>query len=152
MNAHYGIGLIFKRMTPEEQRQAINRIAHRLRGEKPKILLVEDNANDIELFERTLKSHDLKATAADSVKEALELIDHHRFQIIFLDLKLKPTDCWEDVLRYAKDKNPDTQVIVLTGVFACDDAECKKALRMGASAVILKPLTHEQVRLIFGTL
>jgi DNA-binding NtrC family response regulator len=136
-------------MSPEEQRQAIQRISLSLRGKKPRILLVEDCPDDAILFLRTLQFHGLEAVWVKDAEPAIDLLRGEGFQVVFLDLKLQ-TSAGIDLLNFVKSHNVDSQVIVLTGALE-DDPECKEALKLGASAVMLKPLSNDQVGLIFGT-
>lgn len=139
---------LHKLMSPEEQRQAIDTISHRLKGMQPRILLVEDDDDDAFMFLRTLERHGLSAVRVREIEPAIDLLKARGFQVVFLDLKLQ-TSAAQDLLNFVKSSGIDSQVIVLTG--ACEDDErCKEALRLGASAVMLKPITSEQVGLIFG--
>lgn len=138
-------------MNPEEQRHAITRIRQSLEGTRPKIMLIEDETDDALLVSRVFRYFGLEATWVKDAGAAINLLKTEKFRVVFLDLKLSSSSTdWRDFLSFYKSSNLDGQVIVLTGAFAADDRECKDALKMGASAIMLKPLTVEKAGLIFS--
>lgn len=140
-------------MTSEAQRQAIERISKTVKGANPNILLIEDNQDDAFLFLRTIRQHGLDAIWVKSAGPAIELLrGRHKFQIIFLDLKLGASREWTEIFEFISSAKLDVPVIVLTGAYDHDDKECKEALKLGAAAIMLKPLTKDQVGFIFGAL
>lgn len=140
-----------KVMNPDEQRQAINRIRSSLEGIRPRILLIEDQDDDAFITLRIFKYIGLDAQWVRDVGSAIDKLKVEDFRIIFLDLKLNSTKDWVDFLTFYKSAGLSGQVIILTGAYAADDKECKDALKMGAAAVMLKPLTVEKAGLIFST-
>lgn len=134
-------------MSPEALRNALNRIRLSLAGVMtPKTLLVEDNDNDATLFLRALETHGLQATWVKGAADALEELAAGEYKIVFLDLKL-PGGGEREVLDYLREH--DLSCVVLTGAHE-DDEMCKDALKRGANALMLKPLSHENVELIYG--
>jgi len=136
-------------MTSEEQRQVIERIRQSLTGSSGKILLIEDIQEDAELAISVLKGAGLVTVWAKDAKEAFDAVRQTNYWVILLDLKLHNVSGIE-VLRTIKDIKADSRVIVLTGAYDRDSEECKEALRQGAVWVMLKPLTAEQIGLIFS--
>lgn len=139
-------------MTPEEQREAIQKIRESLAGRRDpiQVLLVEDDHVDAELTIDRLAAFGIQSSW---VRNSAEVKDHLRENdpwLVFLDLKLGSVSGL-GALGIIRLMRPETRVVVLTGQYQHDDIECKTALVRGASAVMLKPLTTEQIQLIFGT-
>jgi len=117
-----------------------------------KILLVEDNPDDIELTLRAFKKYNIAnhiIVAKDGV-EALDFIFQRgnetllKFKpdLILLDLKLPKVDGLE-VLRQIK-KNTETKsipVIVLTS--SKEEVDLDKSYKLGANSYIRKPVNFE---------
>lgn len=139
-------------MSPEEQKSAIDRIRHSLQGCRPRTLIIEDEETDAFMVLRSLHSHGIEAEWVKDAQAALTKLRTGEFKIVFLDLKLQSFGGQaEDILRVVRDGIPSCQVIVLTGVYSQDSQSCANALQLGAVAIMLKPLTNEQIELIYGT-
>lgn len=139
-------------MTSEQQQVAIEAIKRSLEGQTPAIqlLVVEDNSEDAEITLSSLREFGLKVEWAQNMTDVLHALRTMTPWLVFLDLKLVGESGLK-ILQVIRDFSPDTRVVVLTGAYEHDSAECKEALKKGAIAVMLKPLTVEQIQLIFGT-
>lgn len=141
-------------MTPEQQREAIAKIRASLQNRKQPIdvLLVEDDHRDAELTVDRLTGFGLKTTWVRDTFEVQDHLSKNEPWLTFLDLKLGGGETSGlNVLDFIKSIRPESRVVILTGAYAHDSSECKESLKRGAIAVMLKPLTDEQVQLIFGT-
>jgi len=119
-----------------------------------RILLVEDNPDDIELTLRAFKKNSLtnEIIVARDGKEALEEIlfqnqkestVQQRFGLILLDLKLPKVDGLE-VLRQVKN-NPETKVIpVVILTSSKEENDLIKSYRLGVNSYIRKPVEFEK--------
>lgn len=139
-------------MTPEEQHKAIAKIRVALEGRKPPIetLVVEDDTSDAEITISRIRAFGLIAHWARDTVEVQNYLSTHNPWLTFLDLKLGDAS-GINVLDWIKSVKPDSRVVILTGAFQHDSEECKESLKRGAIAVMLKPLTEQQIQLIFGT-
>ncbi len=81
-------------------------------------------------------------TYTDSVA-ALQRLEEKDFDIVVTDLKMENVDGIQ-ILEAAKKKNPNTEVIIITG-FATSEA-AKEALKKGAFDFIAKPFRLEDLR------
>lgn len=137
-------------LSPAIQQEALNRIKNVLAGAKPWTLIVDDDENDAFLAQSLLHSQGMKSTWVKTAVEAVKLIKSCDYKIVFLDLDLKDGGDPKDVLSACRETGR-CLIIILTGVYSPDSDYCKDALRLGATAVMMKPLTYEQVNLIYGT-
>jgi len=102
------------------------------------IMLVEDNPSDSALFKVMLERSKLirfKLRSASSLKETLELLDAIDYDIILLDLNL-PDSEGLDTLSRLRDKDKNTPVVVVSGVF--DEKTGLDAITMGAQDYLVK--------------
>ena len=124
-----------------------------MRPEDMKILLIEDNPDDVELTLRAFKKHNLAnhITVARDGEEALDIIFQNgkenaeglRPDLILLDLKLPKVDGME-VLRQIKE-NPETKVIpVIVLTSSKEENDLAESYRLGANSYIRKPVNFEK--------
>ena len=123
-----------------------------MRPEDMRILLIEDNPDDVELTLRAFKKHNLAnhITVARDGEEALDIIFQHgkesaeglRPDLILLDLKLPKVDGME-VLRQIKE-NSETKVIpVIVLTSSKEENDMAESYRLGANSYIRKPVNFE---------
>jgi len=118
-----------------------------------KILLVEDNPDDLELTLRAFRKRNLanEIIVARDGEEALAILfqggrespRHLAVDLILLDLKLPKVDGLE-VLRQVK-SNPETQpipVVVLTS--SKEENDLAESYRLGANSYIRKPVNFDK--------
>ncbi len=80
---------------------------------------------------------------AETGEAALELFEQKQFDLIIADLKLPGINGME-VIRQVKEKKPEMEVIVITGVGTQPIAE--EALELGAHDFLPKPFTDDQIK------
>lgn len=141
---------LIKLMTPEKQREAIDAIRRALSGrQKPvKVLLVEDHLADAEMTVSRMQQYGLNVTWVQSPQEVQDYLKENDPWLVFLDMKLGKVSGLI-ILNLILLLRPDTRVVILTGAYDHDSAECVLAMSRGATAVMLKPLTEQQIELIF---
>jgi signal transduction histidine kinase len=115
-----------------------------------KVLLVEDNPEDVELFRRMLSDRTLgifEVTEAARLSVALAHLAAHPVDIVLLDLGL-PDAMGLEALRRVHAASPDLPLIVLTG--SIDQAMAMQALQEGAQDVLIKGVVadHSLQRLL----
>lgn len=123
--------------------------------ERKRILLVEDNPNDVELILAALAAHDLAsdvAVASDGA-EALDYLSHPQETplearasglpaVVFLDIKMPRMDGIE-VLRRMK-ADPDLRsipVVMLTS--SCEQQDLEASYEIGVNAYVVKPVDFQ---------
>lgn len=105
---------------------------------KPKILLVEDEVDLVELLQTRLGNNGYDVDAAYDGKQAVEKVRRNRPDIIILDIMLPKMNGYEvcDIIK--KDANlKNIPIVVLSA--RVQDADKKKAFEAGADAYITKP-------------
>ena len=104
---------------------------------KIKILIIDDNQDDIELYKRLLrKSFECKFVEANLAHVALNSIRNEKFDIIYLDYLLPDMDGIEFIKHIKKEKFYYCPVVVLTG--HGDEEIATSFLKVGASDYIGK--------------
>ncbi len=108
-------------------------------GSQRTVLVVDDNEDVLELFQRYLVAHQYQVAVARTAGEALDLARRVKPHAITLDLMMPEQDGW-DLLRQLMD-SPDTRDIP---VIVCSVLRQKEAaLSLGATAFLPKPVTEE---------
>lgn len=105
----------------------------------PRILIVEDDGNYLEIYRRCLENSDYEIFLARSSKKALALLEQQMFDIVLTDLKMlggKEVFSGFGVLEQARAIDPEIQVIVITGYGGVEHA--LRAMRSGAYDFIVK--------------
>lgn len=103
------------------------------------ILVVDDNEDVLELFQRHLASHGYQVMTAPSAVRALELAEQHQPYAITLDLLMPEVDGW-DLLQTLLHR-PRTQHIPLIVCSVLRQREL--ALSLGATAFLIKPVSEQ---------
>ncbi len=85
-----------------------------------KIMVVDDEKNILMLYQSELEDEGYEVVAANSGKEALELFDREKPDLVTLDIMMPDIDGIQ-VLRQLKEKNPNVPVIMLTAYDYRDD-------------------------------
>jgi len=115
------------------------------RGERPRVLLVDDSDEYRDLYATMLADVATVTTAARG-EEALAIAGVERFDAIVLDVMMPGLDGWQTCERLKS--APATQqipVIMLTSFDGLDVPET--ALRVGAASVVIKPCSIERLTL-----
>ena len=112
---------------------------------EPRILLVDDNTNNLQVLRETLDGLGYKLLIAKNGKSALEIVRKAGPDLILLDIMMSDMDGYE-VCRKLK-ATASTQHIPVIFLTAMADAEDEaKGLSLGAVDYITKPINPELVR------
>jgi two-component system response regulator PilR (NtrC family) len=114
----------------------------RERGQ-PKVLVIDDEPDLLELLELTLSRMGLDTTRAQSVAEAIRLLDSQGFDLCLTDMRL-PDGEGLRVVEHITDKGLDVPVAVMTAFGSAENAVA--ALKAGAFDYLAKPVALEQLR------
>src|SRR5881396_1198967 len=117
-------------------------MSRRIRGQ-PKVLVVDDEPDLLELLELTLSRMGLDTTRAESINDALRLLDREPFDLCLTDMRL-PDGEGLRVVEYISQKAIDVPVAVITAFGSAENAVA--ALKAGAFDYLSKPVALEQLR------
>ncbi|MBC2714801.1 MAG: response regulator [Desulfobacteraceae bacterium] len=101
-----------------------------------KVLIVDDEQDFLDVISDRLTARDMNVSTASSAKDAIKKIDEESFDAVVLDLMMPEMDGLE-TLKIMKEKNPDLQVILLTGHATVEKGI--EAMKLGAMDLIEKP-------------
>jgi two-component system response regulator PilR (NtrC family) len=117
-------------------------MSRRTRGQ-PKVLVVDDEPDLLELLEMTLSRMGLDTTRAESVTDAVRLLDAGPFDLCLTDWNL-PDGEGLRVVEHITQKALDVPVAVITAFGSAENAVA--ALKAGAFDYLAKPVALEQLR------
>jgi signal transduction histidine kinase len=111
----------------------------------PKILVVDDTEDNLDLLEFALKRKPVEMLRATSGKECLQLALQHHPDVILLDIQMPEMDGFETLkrLRAAK-KTADIPVIFLTAQRK-DALSIEQGLALGAEEYLTKPIDIDEL-------
>ena len=115
-----------------------------------KLLIVDDEKDVLDLFRDIFLKQAYEVHTANSGKEALEVFEKIKPDVIMLDIKMPDADGLE-VLDDIKKKDPSVAVVMLTA-YGYNDDLINKSMERGASGFISKNLPLKQIVNTFNTL
>lgn len=101
-----------------------------------RILLIDDEEDFLAVMSERMMTRNMVVTTASSPYEGLEKAATTSFDVVILDLMMPGMDGIE-TLRILKEKNPDLEVILLTGHATVKQGV--EAMKLGALDLIEKP-------------
>lgn len=124
-----------------------------MNAQDTKILLIEDNPDDIELTLRAFKKHNLKnkIIVARDGEEALDFMfsrngkneEHWEPDLILLDLNLPKIDGLQ-VLEKLKNDIRTTLIPIVVLTSSNEESDLAKSYHFGANSFIQKPVNYEK--------
>jgi len=111
-------------------------------GERPKILIVDDEEDICELLGRWLGGNGYDCSAASNGNEALRVLKSSTFDLVLTDIMM-PGMSGIDLLNIIKTVFPDMAVIMITAVDDCQTGIL--AIELGAYGYIIKPLDMNDI-------
>ncbi|HOV33392.1 MAG TPA: diguanylate cyclase [Candidatus Hydrogenedens sp.] len=111
---------------------------------KRRIFVIDDDEYMIEYFKNFLPELGYNFYSTTSPKEALSILTREPFDLAIVDYLMPEIDGLE-LLKKAKAKNPDIEIIIMTGLQ--DVKTAIEALRLGAYDYITKPFSIEEIKI-----
>ena len=112
-----------------------------------RILVVEDKANLRQMLCATLEGAGYEVQAVADGKAALRTLKEQRYLLVITDLRLPGADGME-VLKQARDSDPDVPVILMTGYGSVELAV--EAMKRGAFDFLTKPVDMDHLLLLIS--
>ena len=107
-----------------------------------RILLSDDDPRMLQSLSGLLGMHDYRVETALGGRQALEMLQRERYDLLLLDLAMPEVDGHE-VMRVMKERNIPTMTIVVSGNASLDGIA--SALRSGAYDYLKKPYVPEEL-------
>jgi DNA-binding NtrC family response regulator len=101
-----------------------------------KVLLVDDEQDFLETLAERMRARGMNVSTTASAADAVKMAEAESYDAVVLDLKMPGMDGLE-VLSAIKERNPDIQVILLTGHATLEKGI--EAMKLGAMDFIEKP-------------
>jgi len=114
-----------------------------------KVLIVEDDVSTRKGLEESIRDLGGEARSVGTAKEAAKALEAFDPRLLIVDIHLPDGDGIE-ILKAARENDPDREGIVITGQGSIDNAI--EALRAGAFDYLLKPLRPAQLEVVFNRL
>lgn len=109
----------------------------------PQILVMEDDQSISKGLKLVLSEQGYQVELTETGQGALSRFEKQPVDLLVADLRLPDIDGLE-VIKKIKQKNPETQVIVITGYGSPSLAV--KAMKIGVHDFIAKPFTEDQIK------
>lgn len=110
-----------------------------------RILLADDYIPSRNVLEEFLEGDDFSIVTAENGLEAIHALKENRFDLVISDLKMPGANGIE-VLRRAREANPDVQVIIVTGYASLETAI--EGIKEGAYDYITRPFKLDEMRVV----
>ncbi len=110
-----------------------------------RILIVDDERGMRDLLSIMLRNDGYRVDQAESSARARELLSRGSYDLVISDIAM-PDGSGVDLLRIAKETQPDTIVILITAYASTESAI--EALKLGAYDYIIKPFDVEEMRIV----
>lgn len=107
-----------------------------------KVLIVDDDQAFLSILSERMRNRDMDVTTTASPVEALRIVEGESFDAIILDLMM-PEMGGLEAFKRIKEKNPELQVIFLTGHPSVSTGV--DAMKLGAMDFIAKPVDFNEL-------
>ena len=111
-------------------------------GISDKILVIDDEARMCDSLYELLTGGGYNVIVTQSSVEALQMIEKDSFDLIVTDIKM-PDVSGLDILKKARQKDPETVVILMTGFASLESS--LEAIKSGAFEYLMKPVEFSQL-------
>ena len=103
---------------------------------KPRVLLVDDEKDFLDIMAERLGARGMDVTTTTSAEEAIKMVEKDDYDAVIMDLMMPAMDGFKAMKLLLKIRS-DLQVILLTG--DVPQEKCDEAIKLGALDVIEKP-------------
>lgn len=108
---------------------------------KPRILLVDDNGDMLEILSLVLEDNGFEVAVAANVNAALKLIASEKFDVLLSDLQMPDAGDGLTVVSAMRHSNPKAVTFILSGYPQMDNAA--KAILLQMDEVLTKPISPD---------
>ena len=109
-----------------------------------KVLLIDDNPQITEIFERFFKLKGIECKVINEGKSGLEEIKNERYDVIFLDIAMSDFNGY-DILKSLKNQNSRDKNIVILTASNIDINELDNFKDVGIKEILTKPVSLYEI-------
>ena len=121
----------------------------KLASEAPcRILIVEDNATNRLVLSSLLKRFGYSPAAVSSGEEAIEVLEHRSFDLVFMDIRMAGKDGLETTREIRKKLPRDRQPVIVAVTAHAIKGEREKCILSGMDDFITKPIHKEHLEAV----
>jgi len=102
-----------------------------------RVLLIDDEQDFLDVLAERMRDRGMQVQATTSAVEAMDLAEGEGYDAVILDLMMPEMDGLEALIRL-REKNPDLQIILLTGHATIEKGI--EAMKLGAMDFLEKPI------------
>lgn len=106
-------------------------------GNKPRVLVVDDETSVLFTYKMILQQQGYEVTAVGTCREALEKVEQQTFDLLLCDYSLEQQHTGFEVIEAGRKKNPTVPAVILTGYASTETAQ--QAKENGIN-VLFKPI------------
>ena len=122
---------------PAPQGTSIGALGHKSEDDMPRVLVVDDEPDALELLQAFLGAKGYEVLTASDGEEALQKVKEERPHLMLLDVRM-PKMTGLEVLKRVREIDQEVGVIMVTAVN--EEETGRQALQLGAFDYITKPL------------
>lgn len=111
-----------------------------------RVLIVDDDWENLELLKDIIGMVGCQVEMTDRGDQALEMVEREEYPLVITDIRMPGGVSGFDVLKRARQANPDCMVVLCTGYATLDTAI--EAIKAGAYDYITKPFTADEVMVV----
>lgn len=112
------------------------------------VLIVEDNSDLLMLYAKAITSLKFQVDAVTTVSNALELVNHKRYDIIICDMRLNGKHGTELLAHLHHTSNLGTEVIIVSG----EDHYRETCSNLGFDLFMTKPVSIRELKTLASRL
>lgn len=107
--------------------------------EKNKVLVVDDIQDNVNLIVDMLTEFDIDLKTTNSGKEAIELVDSWKPNIILLDLMMPLVNGW-DVIDHVREKYSKSEMVIIVVSLLTNKDNIDECYDLGVNDYVTKPI------------
>lgn len=109
-----------------------------------RILLADDEVVLLELVQTSLENEGFKVDAVSQKDDIKAYLDSYIYQVLVLDRNFYGVDIMNEIIKYAKTKNPNMGILVISALSSVDDKV--NGLLKGADDYLEKPFDNKELK------
>ncbi len=121
---------------------------HEVNANIPRVLVVDDEPDILELLELALVRMGLEVERASGVRQAIQLLDSRKFDLCLTDMRM-PDGQGMEIVRHIAERELDVPVAVITAHGNLENAVA--VLKAGAFDYLSKPVALDQLRALVSS-